>query len=59
MNYELRIMNLTIVKVGGKIVEEPATLAALIKDFARIEGPKLLVHGGGRSATRLAGQLGI
>ncbi|MDE6317597.1 MAG: acetylglutamate kinase [Muribaculaceae bacterium] len=52
-------MNLTIVKVGGKIVEEPDTLARLIKDFAGIPGLKLLVHGGGRSATRLAGQLGI
>lgn len=52
-------MNLTIVKVGGKIVEEPHTLARLIKDFAVIAGLKLLVHGGGRSATRLAGQLGI
>lgn len=52
-------MNLTIVKVGGKIVEEPHTLARLIKDFAGIAGLKLLVHGGGRSATRLAGQLGI
>ncbi len=51
--------NLTIVKVGGKIVEEPDTLAALIADFARIDGPKLLVHGGGRSATRIASQLGI
>lgn len=53
------MQKLTIVKVGGKIVEEPDTLAALISDFAKIHGPKLLVHGGGRSATRLASQLGI
>lgn len=50
---------LTIVKVGGKIVEEPQTLAALLRDFAAIEGPKLLVHGGGRSATKVAADLGI
>ena len=53
------MQNLTIIKVGGKIVEEPDTLAALITDFAAIPGLKLLVHGGGRSATSLASQLGI
>lgn len=50
---------LTIVKVGGKIVEEDATLYKLLDDFAAIEGYKLLVHGGGRSATKLAERLGI
>ena len=51
--------SLTIIKVGGKIVEAPDTLYKLLSDFAAIEGKKLLVHGGGRSATRLASQLGI
>ena len=50
---------LTIIKVGGKIVEEESTLNQLLADFSAIEGYKLLVHGGGRSATRLAAQLGI
>lgn len=50
---------LTLVKVGGKIVEEEATLLQLLKDFAAIPGYKVLVHGGGRSATKLASQLGI
>jgi acetylglutamate kinase len=50
---------LTIVKVGGKIVEEEDSLDALLKDFSKINGFKLLVHGGGRSATKLASQLGI
>mgnify|MGYP002534306238 FL=1 len=50
---------LTIIKVGGKIVEEEATLNRLLIDFAAIEGNKLLVHGGGRSATKLAAMLGI
>lgn len=50
---------LTIIKVGGKIVEEEATLRKLLDDFAAIGGYKLLVHGGGRSATKLAAQLGI
>ena len=50
---------LTIIKVGGKIVEEPQSLNALLNDFAAIDGFKLLVHGGGRSATAMASQLGI
>ena len=51
--------HLTIVKVGGKIVEEAPTLAQLIADFSQIKGNKLLVHGGGRSATQMATRLGI
>lgn len=50
---------LTLIKVGGKIVEEEATLQTLLSDFAAIEGRKVLVHGGGRSATKLAARLGI
>lgn len=50
---------LTVIKVGGKIVEEEATLNQLLTDFSSIEGYKVLVHGGGRSATKLAAQLGI
>lgn len=50
---------LTIIKVGGKIVEEPETLHSLLADFAKVEGHKVLVHGGGRSATKIASQLGI
>ena len=49
----------SIIKVGGKIVEEPASLQKLLDDFAQIEGYKVLVHGGGRSATKIASQLGI
>lgn len=50
---------LIIIKVGGKIVEEPDSLLAFLKDFSRISGHKVLVHGGGRSATQLANRLGI
>lgn len=50
---------LTIIKVGGKIVEEEETLHALLDRFASLPGHKMLVHGGGRSATRLATRLGI
>ena len=50
---------LIIVKVGGKIVEEPASLKRLLVDFSNIDGHKVLVHGGGRSATALATRMGI
>ena len=50
---------LTIIKVGGKIVEEEETLQQLLKDFTAIPGAKVLIHGGGRSATKIAAQLGI
>jgi acetylglutamate kinase len=50
---------LTIVKVGGKVVEEPKLLKALLKDFSLIAGYKIFVHGGGRLATQIAEKLGI
>ena len=50
---------LTVIKVGGKIVEEEASLLNLLKEFSKIEGQKVLVHGGGRSATALSTKLGI
>ena len=49
----------TIVKVGGAIVEDSEKLAQLLKDFAAIPGKKVLVHGGGRRATKVAAALGI
>ncbi len=50
---------LILIKVGGKIVEEPDTLDKMLRDFASINGYKILVHGGGRSATKVATRLGI
>lgn len=50
---------LTIVKIGGKIVEDDKRLNTFLKDFSTLEGYKILIHGGGRSATRIASALGI
>ena len=50
---------LTIVKVGGAVVEDELQLSQLLRDFSAIEGRKVLVHGGGRSATALASRMGI
>ena len=49
----------TVVKVGGAVVEDPEQLAELLDNFSAIEGKKVLVHGGGRRATKIAAQLGI
>ncbi len=48
-----------IIKVGGKVVENPQALASFLDIFARVEGAKILVHGGGTSATAMAGRLGV
>lgn len=48
-----------MIKVGGAVVEDEHQLDRLLKDFSAIEGRKVLVHGGGRRATKVAAQLGI
>jgi acetylglutamate kinase len=50
---------LTIVKVGGKVVEDKDSLEELLKQFSMIRGKRILVHGGGKLATNLAEKLGI
>lgn len=50
---------ITIIKVGGAIVEDEVSLNQLLDRFAQVEGPKILVHGGGRRATKVATELGV
>ncbi len=50
---------LTIVKVGGNVINNPEALESFLTDFAALEGHKILVHGGGKRATQLAGDLGL
>ncbi len=50
---------ITIVKVGGAVVEDELQLSQLLTDFTNIQGKKILVHGGGRRATKVAASLGI
>ena len=52
-------MNINIIKIGGKVIEQPALLRSFLHDFAALAGPKMLVHGGGRNATQLARRLGL
>lgn len=49
----------TVIKVGGAIVEDTERLAQLLDHFAALPGQKVLVHGGGRRATKVASALGI
>lgn len=51
--------SLTIVKVGGAVVEDEAQLESLLAGFGSISGRRVLVHGGGRRATQVASRLGI
>lgn len=48
-----------VVKIGGNVIDNEAELNAFLEEFAKLEGPKVLVHGGGKIATRLAGELGV
>ena len=48
---------ITVVKIGGNVIDAPAVLKRFIADFAAMPGPKILVHGGGKVATRLAERL--
>lgn len=50
---------LTIVKIGGNVIDQPERLQAFVQSFADLPGPKLLVHGGGSIATRMGDRLGI
>lgn len=50
---------LFIVKIGGNVLDDPNALKTFLKDFASIREPKILIHGGGKIATKLGDQLGI
>jgi acetylglutamate kinase len=50
---------LFVIKIGGHIIDDDARLSVFLKKFARIPSKKILVHGGGKQATRLAEKLGI
>lgn len=55
----MRITQINVVKIGGNVIDDPSALSAFIKLFSSLEGPKILVHGGGKEATRLSKDMGI
>ncbi|WP_212002728.1 acetylglutamate kinase [Chitinophaga sp. HK235] len=53
------MIDLFIIKVGGNVIDNPVLLQAFLEKFAAIPGKKILIHGGGKIATRIGDQLGI
>lgn len=51
--------SLYVIKIGGNIIDDPVQLESFLKDFAALEGYKILIHGGGKIATKLSKDLGI
>ena len=49
----------TLIKIGGNIIDNPSALSQFLSDFSKIEGYKILVHGGGKSATKMAESIGL
>ena len=50
---------LYVIKIGGNIIDDEQKLTSFLKQFAAVEGEKILVHGGGKLATKLATKLGV
>lgn len=50
---------LRIIKIGGNIIDDGRALTSFLSQFAQLESPKILVHGGGKLATQLANQMNI
>lgn len=50
---------LKIIKIGGNIINNEVALQEFLDDFSKLESPKLLVHGGGKSATKFTEQMNI
>src|SRR5690606_40315311 len=53
------MQSLTLVKIGGNVIDQPAALSAFLRSYARLRGPKVLVHGGGKIASTLGSRLGV
>jgi len=59
MQYKQNSEGIKVVKIGGNIVDNPEALSSFLIDFQKLEGKKILVHGGGVMASKMAINLGI
>src|SRR6187401_972598 len=50
---------LLVIKIGGNIIDDDEKLSSFLEEFANLPAKKILVHGGGKLATKLAEQLGV
>lgn len=55
----LAMKKLFIIKIGGNVLDDEKSLKSFLTDFAKIDAPKILIHGGGKIATKLGEKLGI
>jgi acetylglutamate kinase len=53
------MQQLFVIKIGGNVIDKEESLAEFLRDFADVDAPKILVHGGGKIATRIGEQLGL
>lgn len=51
--------SLFVIKIGGNIIDDPAKLSSFLAEFARLKGNKMLIHGGGKLATKLAEDMNV
>lgn len=52
-------MKVSIIKIGGNLIEDESVLEKVLQNFSKLEGAKILVHGGGKLATQLSQRLGV
>jgi acetylglutamate kinase len=50
---------LYLIKIGGNIIDDEAKLSSFLQSFAAVEGRKILIHGGGKLATKIAEAMGV
>lgn len=53
------LQNIKVVKIGGNVIDNDAALQQFVRDFAALPSPKILIHGGGKLATRMCEKLNI
>src|SRR5436305_726121 len=56
---ETSLPQLFVIKIGGNVIDDDMALASFLKNFASINEKKILVHGGGKIATKIGEQLGV
>lgn len=52
-------MSLTVIKIGGNVIDNPDALKRFLTTFAQLPDQKILIHGGGKVATQVAEKLGV
>lgn len=50
---------LEVVKIGGKVIDDKAQLDSVLEAFSKMEGPKILIHGGGSKASEMEKTIGL